>query len=689
MYIREKCYCSKCLKEIIPSSICCHCHFDIEAYHQPGFALPLDSILKNRYHIGCVIGTGGFGITYAGWDISLNKPVAIKEFFPRNNVDRDTANTFHVNPHDAPENKLIFFKGIKWFEKEARTLAALRDNPGIVQVQDYFRENDTAYIIMDFIHGKTLTEYAKSKGGILSSEEVLTLLRTPIKTLQKIHQFDILHRDISPDNLIVDEESNVYLIDFGAATSLDNESDLKSTELYVREAFSPPEQTSDINQGPWTDIYSICSTILYLIMGEEIPSSCIREQNDTLPSLLKSIKIKRNQKRALIHGLELKVKNRTENIAILMHELYNEPLPKTESEKENQRKKIRHLIAILAASYLLFFIVFATGFFEHIPDIRNVYKAWIEKDAISSFSIADGIASGIYKGGQADADYWFRLGADYGSDEIKYQIAEIYQEGSLGSYKYENFDTDYEYAYSLLIESSKNGYAMASNKLGWMYWTGNYVDKDLSMAVKYFNDAIEKNNSDAMVNLALLNIYEYQDYKKAFSLLSSASESGNYNAMYFLASYHEKWNEQIDITKALELMSKASEAGQPDAMATIGYNYLSNNLMLDSGIVWKDVGTGLLLISKAVGSPVADYYLGLIYQGMIDVSDSIYAESDYKINPNLSFHFMLRSAENGYTLAMKEVAEMYRTGYGTDKNISAAIQWENKFHDLYINQELP
>lgn len=265
MYIKEKCLCDRCLKETEEGQVCRYCGFDADAYEEPSHVLPVNTVLIGKYQIGCTIGEGGFGITYAGWDLVLDKPVAVKEFFPKARVSRDSSSTFCVTPDDTEDNQLIYYKGVKWFEREARILAALEGTPNIVNVKDYFQANGTAYIIMDFIRGKSLMAYAIEKGGVLAAEEVLSLMKKPLMALSKVHQYGLLHRDISPANLMIDEDGEVYLIDFGAATTLDINSELRATELFIHNGFAPPEQYLEKEQGTWSDIYSVCSTMVCLI----------------------------------------------------------------------------------------------------------------------------------------------------------------------------------------------------------------------------------------------------------------------------------------------------------------------------------------------------------------------------------------------------------------------------------------
>lgn len=674
MYINKTCYCSRCLKEIEPISTCQFCGFDPDLYDPPKYTLPLDTILNGKYQVGCVIGSGGFGITYSGWDLSLNKPIAVKEFFPHGKVSRDIEDTISVKPNGDEYDQYIYNKGVNWFQREARILAALYDTPNIVHVEDYFKENGTAYIIMEFIRGKSLSSYAKEEGGSLDAAKVLNMMRKPIEALQRVHRYGLIHRDISPENLIIAENKEVYLIDFGAATSIDEDSELKATELFINKYYSPPEQESEKDQGTWTDIYSICATIVRLITGENIPSSAEREQNDTLPKTIHSLKLKPKQKKAILHGLNLNIKNRTENIAIFLNELYDVPLPESEIKKKRQRQLIRKMFIGFVALYILLIIAIVLNFDSLIPDY---YEAWVKHDTSKAMEIADNHAKGIYLGGSLLTDYWYHWIGRYGDNENKCIVAKKYQNST-----YKNLNPDNEYAQQLLMEAAKEGDSEAINYLGWMYWSGNYVKKpDLDKAVKYFTRSSELGNTDAMTNLAMIYMGNDGDTKEAFRLFTDAAKAGNTNAMFYLGVIYDQGEIiEKDSSKATELILKAAEGGQPDAMAALGNFYLSNDVTTEEGISYRDIPTGLYWLNEAdiAGSSVAKYYWGLIYKGEIDISDSIESKNLYKQNPQLAFSYMHEAAQAGVIEAMSELSEMYKTGYGTTEDIDAAEEWANK-----------
>ena len=178
--------------------------------------LPKGAALKNgRYVIEGTIGEGGFGITYKAFDVDLRSTVAIKEYFPTNMANRDNRESNELKTMAASHAE-EFNKGRDRFLEEARSVAQFRNKPGIVCVYDYFTENRTAYMVMEFIEGDTLMSRIK-KRQTFTSDEMLELMGPFTKALSMIHEEGVIHRDISPDNIKIGKDGALVLIDFGAA----------------------------------------------------------------------------------------------------------------------------------------------------------------------------------------------------------------------------------------------------------------------------------------------------------------------------------------------------------------------------------------------------------------------------------------------------------------------------------------
>ena len=237
-------------------------------------------ILKKRYRTGKILGTGGFGITYLADDETLGQAVVIKEFFPREIAGREKDGMRVLLPREKNDRKR-FLKGRKDFLMEARRLSQLFDIPEIVKVLDWFEENETAYLVMEFVRGITLNKYLQRLDMPLSFRQAWEMIRPVAAALEKVHKKGIIHRDLNPENLIVQEMGNLKIIDFGAARKyLDTE---KTMTILIKKGYAPPEQyMNNGKQGPWSDVYGLCATLYEMITGVRPESSLDRVQKDEL-----------------------------------------------------------------------------------------------------------------------------------------------------------------------------------------------------------------------------------------------------------------------------------------------------------------------------------------------------------------------------------------------------------------------
>ena len=303
-------------------------------------------VLKNRYEIQGLIGQGGFGITYIGLDRTLNMRVAIKEFYPQGAVIRNNSisNNITVSGIDKKE---FFYKGKEQFLREARILAQFNDQEGIVDVIDFFEENNTAYIIMKYLEGITLKEYIK-QNGVMSIQDILELLVPVMEALDVVHQNGVIHRDVSPDNIMIQVNGRVKLMDFGAARAY-TEFGGKSRSIVLKPGYAPPEQyqTHGI-QGPWTDIYALSATIYSCITGHRPPDAVERVMEDSIktPSEL-GIRIPLKMEHAIMKGMNVKTRDRYQNLREFTQDLYEEyGKIKNEQIKQEDKQKINKEIKI-------------------------------------------------------------------------------------------------------------------------------------------------------------------------------------------------------------------------------------------------------------------------------------------------------------------------------------------------------
>jgi len=277
--------------------------------------------LIGRYTVEGVLGQGGFGITYLGMDELHKKKVAIKEFFPQGIVTRNIEyeDTVTVTLVGKKEN---YDKGKERFLKEAQTMAMFSKDKGIVKALDFFEINNTAYIVMEYLEGVTLKQYLRENKRI-DAEDLVELLVPLIEALDEIHSQGLIHRDISPDNIMVLPDGRIKLMDFGAARDY-TEFGEKSLSIVLKPGYAPPEQYQTHGvQGPWTDIYALCATMYKCITGENPPDAIERVMDDHLKKISAfGIPVLPQIEEAIIKGMSVAANDRYQNVGDFCEDLY-------------------------------------------------------------------------------------------------------------------------------------------------------------------------------------------------------------------------------------------------------------------------------------------------------------------------------------------------------------------------------
>ena len=278
----KRCY--GCMEELaVSGGFCPRCGYDNtnDPKRQPTQALSCGTVLNGRYVIGKVLGQGGFGITYLAFNLGLESPVCIKEYFPAGAAMRSTQQS-GVVAWSAGVGADALRQGRESIVKEARKAVKLRELRSVVKVWDVFYENETAYLVMDYVDGKPLSAWLRHGGRPLSEAECIQLFVPVLADLARIHEAGIIHRDIKPDNLMVKPDGSLVLLDFGAAKDLSGGSG-QSSFMVASQGFSPLEQYSRKGQiGPWTDVYALCATMIYCCTGRLIPESMDRINGEEL-----------------------------------------------------------------------------------------------------------------------------------------------------------------------------------------------------------------------------------------------------------------------------------------------------------------------------------------------------------------------------------------------------------------------
>lgn len=312
-------------------------------------------ILKERYKIEEVIGAGGFGITYRAWDPLLQSYVAIKEYYPSGIATRSADSSKVCVPVGQEQRE--YHRGRIRFLKEAQDVARFQSEPNIVSIYDYLEENDTAYMVMEYLHGCTLKQYIREHGGRLDTDHILHICLSVLDALAVVHKAGMIHRDISPENIFICEDLTVKLIDFGAAKQvyLDGE---QTMSVVLKPGYAPPEQYAKKDKpGPWTDIYALGATLYFAATGEKPEESFGRVLEDTIKPVCEvNPEIPRAMSQVIMRAMSVKIEDRYQTVeamreALLAGEGQNaqmEPyvIPASRISKRDLPKKRGFLIGV-------------------------------------------------------------------------------------------------------------------------------------------------------------------------------------------------------------------------------------------------------------------------------------------------------------------------------------------------------
>ena len=305
--------------------VCPHCGYVVGSGAEEAVHIEPGTLLHDRYIIGKVLGFGGFGVTYLGWDGRLEQKVAIKEYLPSEFSTRMPGRS-QVTIFNGEKSEQ-FRDGLKKFVEEAKRLAKFQNEPGIVKIFDSFEENETAYIVMEYLDGETLTSYLKREKTI-PEDKAVEMLIPVMQSLQIVHAEGLLHRDIAPDNIFLLKNGEVKLIDFGASRYATT-SHSRSLTVIIKPGYSPEEQyRSRGDQGPHTDVYALAATLYKMITGKTPPDAMERRakyENQNKDILEDPHKI--NKKISLIHenaimnAMNVRIEDRTPDVATFINEL--------------------------------------------------------------------------------------------------------------------------------------------------------------------------------------------------------------------------------------------------------------------------------------------------------------------------------------------------------------------------------
>lgn len=320
-------YCFGCMAQLEDgqeSGRCPHCGYIAGTRAESSLHMQPGTVLTGRYLIGRVIGYGGFGVTYIGWDNVLQQRVAIKEYLPSEFATRAVGQS-HITIFGGNKAEQ-FADGMTKFIDEAKRLVRFQSEPGIVRVYDSFEANNTAYIIMEYLDGETLTALLEREKR-LPADRAVEMLTPVIQSLQAVHQAGIIHRDIAPDNIMITRDGQVKLIDFGAARYATT-SHSRSLTVIIKPGYSPEEQyRSRGDQGPHTDVYALSAVLYRMVTGVTPPDALERRalletrKKDTLTPPSKHCRLSKNLENAILNGMNVRIEDRTPTAEAFLSQL--------------------------------------------------------------------------------------------------------------------------------------------------------------------------------------------------------------------------------------------------------------------------------------------------------------------------------------------------------------------------------
>ena len=303
--------CVGCMEDDSGAPVCPKCGSPFQPTVNNMLMLPPRTVLREQYLIGRALGHGGFGITYLAWDIGLQTRLAVKEYMP-NGVAGRTQQTKVVPFSDVTRQEYEW--GLERFLEEARTLKKC-NHPNIVPVDTVFRDNGTAYLVMEYLEGTTFAEFLRRRGGTIPFEDALRVMLPVMDALSAVHAENIVHRDVSPDNIYIPRTGKVKLIDFGAARNALSQKS-RNLSVILKAGYAPEEQyrISGV-QGPWTDVYATAATFYRAVSGKVPAAALDRQAEDTLESLAQlGVAIPASAESALMKALAVRAGERFQSM---------------------------------------------------------------------------------------------------------------------------------------------------------------------------------------------------------------------------------------------------------------------------------------------------------------------------------------------------------------------------------------
>lgn len=363
--------------------VCPYCGYVDGTPPKEPYYLKPGEILNHRYIVGTVVDNGGFGIIYRAWDAQMEQMVAIKEYFPSGVVNRIPGEK-NVIVY-AGKNTEVFERGVERYLEEARNMAEF-SNLAIVALYDYFEENNTAYIVMEYLDGISLKEYMKKQGGKLSYEETTNIALAVLGALGEIHSHHIIHRDISPDNIFLCSNKRIKVIDFGAARFSNGEEEEKFSTI-IKPGYAPAEQyRTKSRQGPFTDFYALGACMYQATTGIKPEESLARAMHDELlPPSNYSPDLPTYWDEIIMKAMAMDEEERFQTAEEFREALVSHIVPKTPPKKTSKKKKHRGGPFIKGIAAILTTIVLCAGAYWGLSHYTRLIRVDNYKGAVNFY----------------------------------------------------------------------------------------------------------------------------------------------------------------------------------------------------------------------------------------------------------------------------------------------------------------
>ena len=626
-------------------------------------ALPAGTSLR-EYTLESVVGHGGFGIVYRAQHNELAATVAIKEYLPIELVVREGAN---VRVRSAADSRL-YEDGLRRFRDEARALMQFQDHPGVVSCREFFRENGTAYMVMEFEDGHSLAEVLATReaaGRPFGQADLLGVMVPLLEGLERVHEAGLLHRDIKPANILIRKiDGRPVLLDFGASKQVvANQS--KSMAPYT-EGYAALEQVAASGElGTWTDMYGVGAVMWRMVAGgqppwqplhpvrvESWPHALVGDSEDPLPPAVQlgDGRFSPRVVQAIDACLCVQERRRIQNCRELLRMLRPKRIEPDDLPFGRSRPRLNKFVqgairAVLRVGLMpVWFrtrlgwaLAVLTGLDLPLPLVRDLHapERVLDKEILAAVT---------------------------GDPSAQYGLGEAYRTGS-------QVRQDYEKAAEWYRKAGEHGHEDAQFGLGDLYHRGYGVARDYAAAAEWYRKAAIQGHAKAQWGLGDLHYFGFgvkKDYTKAAEWYWKAGKRGYARAQERLGRLYETGQGvNPDCAAAAEWYGKAAVQGHAQAQYRLGNLYY-----FGSGVA-EDYAKAAEWYGKAAiqGHAEAQYWLGWLYRHV-----RMGAKLDYR----RAAEWFRKAAEQGHAKAQLGLGDLYYFGFGVTEDEAAAVKWYGK-----------